>query len=140
MLFSRGFFPDFRGHKECRDLVSGGYDVAVLAWDRECRLPLRQELDGFVVERLQLPALLGKGLSQLHRWIRFWLWLRRTLIQRRYDIIHANDLDTLPIAWLAAKRTGAKLVFDAREPDYYAYWSGPLYRASKALERFLVRQ
>ncbi len=138
MLFSRGFFPDAAGHKEARDLVGGGYEVTILAWDRECRLASRQELDGFIVERLHLRALLGKGLAQLHRWARFWLWLGRTLVRRRYDIIHANDLDTLPIGWLAARMTGAKLVFDAREPNYYAYWSQPLYRASQALERFLV--
>ena len=59
MLFSRGFFPDARGHKEARDLVIGGYDVTILAWDRECRLARREQLDGFSIERLQLRALLG---------------------------------------------------------------------------------
>lgn len=140
MLFSRGFFPDARGHKEARDLVRGGYEVTILAWDRECRLPLRQELDGFTIERRQLRALLGKGLSQLHRWLGFWFWLGSTLVRRRYDIVHANDLDTLPIGWLAARLTGAKLVFDAREPNYYSYWPWHLYRLSQALERFLARR
>lgn len=143
MLFSRGFFPDARGHKEARDLLQGGYQVTILAWDRECRLSAREEIDGFTVERLQFRALLGKGLAQLHRWLRFWLWLLMTLLRRNYDVIHANDLDTLPIGWLAAKLKGAKLVFDAREPNYYAYWPAyqyPALFAARLLERFLSLQ
>ena len=38
MLFSRGFFPDARGHKEAKDLAQAGYEVTILAWDRERRL------------------------------------------------------------------------------------------------------
>lgn len=32
-----------------------------------------------------------------------------------FDIVHANDLDALPAAWLAARRSGARLVYDAHE-------------------------
>jgi glycosyltransferase involved in cell wall biosynthesis len=32
-----------------------------------------------------------------------------------FDIVHANDLDTLPAAWLTAKRERARLVYDAHE-------------------------
>jgi glycosyltransferase involved in cell wall biosynthesis len=143
MLFSRGFFPDARGHKEARDLVRAGYEVTILAWDRECRLAPREVLDGFTVERLQFRALLGKGFAQFHRWLRFWSWLGLTLLRRKYEVLHANDLDTLPVGWLAAKMTGAKLVFDAREPNYYAYWPAyqyPALFAARLLERFLSLQ
>jgi len=37
------------------------------------------------------------------------------LRQSRYDIIHANDLETLPVAIAAAEKTGAKVLFDAHE-------------------------
>ena len=34
----------------------------------------------------------------------------------RFDVVHANDLDTLPAAWLiGAPRPGARLVYDAHE-------------------------
>jgi glycosyltransferase involved in cell wall biosynthesis len=33
----------------------------------------------------------------------------------RFDVVHANDLDTLPASWLAARRSGARLVYDAHE-------------------------
>lgn len=37
------------------------------------------------------------------------------LIQNRYDLIHANDWDGLPVAGRAALQTGAKVLFDAHE-------------------------
>jgi len=33
----------------------------------------------------------------------------------RFDVVHANDLDTLPAAWLLARRSHARLVYDAHE-------------------------
>jgi glycosyltransferase involved in cell wall biosynthesis len=33
----------------------------------------------------------------------------------RFDVVHANDLDTLPAAALLARRSGARLVYDAHE-------------------------
>ena len=33
----------------------------------------------------------------------------------RFDVVHANDLDTLPAAWLIARRARARLVYDAHE-------------------------
>jgi len=37
------------------------------------------------------------------------------LLQNRYDLIHANDWDGLPVAGRAALKTGAKVLFDAHE-------------------------
>jgi len=138
MLFSRGFFPDARGHKEARDLTGAGYEVTILAWDRERRLASRQELDGFVVERLQLRALLGKGFAQLHRWAKFWTWagahpgaasLRHYPRQRSGHLAHrvAGSQDDRREARL--RRAGAELL---------RLLVRPLYRASQTLERFLV--
>jgi glycosyltransferase involved in cell wall biosynthesis len=33
----------------------------------------------------------------------------------RFDVVHANDLDTLPAAWLLARASDARLVYDAHE-------------------------
>jgi glycosyltransferase involved in cell wall biosynthesis len=33
----------------------------------------------------------------------------------RFDVVHANDFDTLPAAWVIARRTGARLVYDSHE-------------------------
>jgi glycogen synthase len=33
----------------------------------------------------------------------------------RFDVVHANDFPTLPAAWLTARASGARLVYDAHE-------------------------
>jgi glycosyltransferase involved in cell wall biosynthesis len=142
MLLSRGFFPDPRVHKEAAALSQCGHRVTVLAWDRQCRLPQHEALDGFAVERLRLRAALGKGLAQLHRWLWFWYRLAALLLARECDVIHAHDLDTLPVGWLAAKLRRRKLIFDAHEPNYYAYWPRwqyPMVIAARMLETLLAR-
>ena len=40
------------------------------------------------------------------------LWLMARL---RADVVHAHDVNTLPTAWLAARLSGARLVYDAHE-------------------------
>jgi glycosyltransferase involved in cell wall biosynthesis len=41
------------------------------------------------------------------------LW--RAMVASRPDVVHAHDVNTLPTAWAAARRTGARLVYDAHE-------------------------
>lgn len=47
------------------------------------------------------------------------LWTHAGLLWRmachRADVVHAHDVNTLPTAWLAAKLSGARLVYDAHE-------------------------
>ena len=58
------------------------------------------------------------------------------------DVVHANDLDTLPAAWIAARRVRARLVYDAHEL-YGDFEADPprVYRSAiSLLERLLVRR
>jgi len=58
------------------------------------------------------------------------------------DVVHANDLDTLPAAYLLAKESGSRLVYDAHEL-YAEFEPDPprLARAALArLERALARR
>ena len=41
--------------------------------------------------------------------------LYRAMLASRPDVVHAHDVNTLPTAWRAARRTGARLVYDAHE-------------------------
>ena len=41
--------------------------------------------------------------------------LYRGLVASRPDVVHAHDVNTLPTAWAAARRAGARLVYDAHE-------------------------
>lgn len=49
----------------------------------------------------------------------------RRLLKLKPDVIHANDLDTLPAAIVAKKRTGARLVWDCHEIFYDMVRDGP---------------
>jgi len=55
----------------------------------------------------------------------------------RFDVVHANDLDTLPAAWLLARRYGSRLVYDAHE--LYTTQEPDSPRAHRAVARALER-
>jgi glycosyltransferase involved in cell wall biosynthesis len=58
------------------------------------------------------------------------------------DVIHANDLDALPAAWLLARRQGARLVYDAHELYRFMETDPPrLYTAAASgLEGWIGRR
>lgn len=41
--------------------------------------------------------------------------LYRAMVASRPDVVHSHDVNTLPTAWAAARRAGARLVYDAHE-------------------------
>ena len=60
----------------------------------------------------------------------------------RFDIVHANDLDTLPAAYMATRGTGSRLVYDSHE-IYADQETDPprLFRqAALAVERATARR
>lgn len=63
--------------------------------------------------------------------------LYRTAVSTGAEIFHANDLDTLLICWAAAKKLGAKLVYDSHE-----LWleSSRYFSETPLLSRFYYRQ
>ena len=70
--------------------------------------------------------------------------LYRAVLSTRAEIVHANDLDTLFTAWLAARRLKARLVYDSHElwleSARYLRETGPLNRLRYRLtERRLIR-
>jgi glycogen(starch) synthase len=75
----------------------------------------------------------------LVRTVRLW---RAGRALGRFDVIHANDFDTLPAAWLLARGPGIRLVYDAHE--LYAEYEADPPRVARAvtaaLERLLGRR
>ena len=162
MLISSGYGPDVRVQKEAHTLALAGYRVTVIAWDRLRTLPAhtREEAppplmaalgdwggrvaaspEPVTITRVQTPAGYRTGLSLARRmpvfWWRAWVELRRI----RPDIIHANDLDTLPLAYAYARMSGIPLIFDAREyyPGMVRANVGPVIGAGLDwLDRFLA--
>lgn len=68
----------------------------------------------------------------------------RVAINNPATIYHANDLNTLPVAWFVAKRCGAKLVYDSHELYVEKNMLRPPGRMIKfllsLLEAFLIRK
>lgn len=60
----------------------------------------------------------------------------RVAMNHPSDIYQANDLNTLPVAWLVAKRYGAKLVYDSHE----FYLEKNRLRPLGCVTRFLLRR
>jgi glycosyltransferase involved in cell wall biosynthesis len=127
MLLSNAFRPDPRVLKEARSLAQGGYQVTVIAWDREGRFPAQEETDGFTVQRVQdVRSSYGAGLAQAQRLPRFWLHAWRRLNRLKPAVVHCHDFDTLPPGWLWAKVHRRPVIYDAHE--YYTELQKPRLR------------
>ncbi len=114
MLVTNEYRPDPRVHKEARALLQGGYDMVVAAWDRTWARPLREDMEGVHVHRLRTRKVGG----QIALALNYPLFLLRALGEARRskpDVIHAHDLDTLPIGLLISRLRRVPLVFDAHE-------------------------
>src|SRR5574340_691896 len=103
--------------KEGATLVRAGHEGHAVLWDRTRSFPREETRDGIQIHRYQRPAPEGQpGLAvRLPGW---WLHAARTAARLRPDAIHAIDFDTAWPARVAARLTGAKLVYDIF--DFYS--------------------
>jgi glycogen(starch) synthase len=116
-------------------------DAPVVRTRRKGRLRLSQE-DGLPTKRNRVVREL-RGIVRLAK-----LGVRTAELWRSghrlgsFDVVHANDLDTLPAGWLLARRAKARLVYDAHE--LYAEFDPHPSRAYAAvttrLEAILARR
>jgi len=115
MLLANPFLPDPRVLKEARSLRHHGYEITVLAWDREERFPPAEDHQGIRIERIRVRSKYNRKLSQLPRI--FLLWWRMIIIGRKLDIdiIHCHDLDTLFPGIVLKLMRKKPLVYDAHE-------------------------
>jgi glycosyltransferase involved in cell wall biosynthesis len=123
MFVTNGVSIDGRVIKEAASLSSAGHDVTVLGLADEGQ-PARETLEGFTVRRLRPDTLRTprRGRRRLlapfaMAWALGDYW-RRALgaaTAEPFDVYHAHDLITLPVAWVARARRGGALVYDAHE-------------------------
>jgi glycosyltransferase involved in cell wall biosynthesis len=145
MLLSRGFYPDPRVYKEARVLAQQGHHITIIAWDRQCRFPPHEEIEGIKIERIRVAAGLGEGptVLQVFKWAVFYILVLLMLLRSKCEVIHCHDLDTLIVGFVAGRLKRVKVVFDAHEPDYYAYWPGylkPIVYLLRKLEKHLAKR
>ncbi len=123
MFLSNPFTNDARVYAEARSLVKAGHRVTVIAWDRERENTPREVADGIEVVRLRSGLRLKYGfgswlwnISSLLLWQ--WQSCRHALVlnkERRLDVIHCHDLDTLAIGMRLKRKLKIPLVYDAHE-------------------------
>jgi glycosyltransferase involved in cell wall biosynthesis len=139
---------DARVTREARSLVEAGHDVTVMGL-REPGQPRSERFDGFEIRRVRVDALHEPRRGFLRRviapfvlaWTLLDYWGRafRAAVRGRFDVFHAHDLITLPVAWAARRIRGGRLVYDAHELFTEIGRLGPFARrAFQALERALI--
>ena len=145
MLLSNGYEPDRRVRKEAHVLAAAGYRVTIIAWDRKGELPPHEiertpESDVTVV-RIRVAAGYGTGRKLLLRMVIFWSRALHELRRVHPAVVHAHDLDTLPLACCYGAVAHIPVVFDAHEfyPGMVRANVGSwLSRALESVERTLV--
>lgn len=133
--------PDSRVEKEVNSLIKAGYNVKILAWDRNELYEVREDIlnlpSGNVkIYRFGIPAKFGGGIKKnLLPLIKFQLRLSKWLskFKDQYDIIHACDFDTAFTARKVAKKLNKKLVYDIF--DYYVSAFSVPTRLKKIIEK-----
>jgi glycosyltransferase involved in cell wall biosynthesis len=113
-LLTNGFRPDPRVAKEAELLASNGYDVTVLAWDRENAYPDHGEHKGAKIERVRTGRV-GSMLSLALFYPLFFLRALLRALRDGADIVHCHDFDTLVLGAVIAWFKRVPLVFDAHE-------------------------
>jgi len=118
MLLTNPFRPDPRVHEEAKVLVEAGYDVTILCWNRGENYPDKEIIDGIEIRRINIPASYGNPADFVKGVAKFYMSSLNILRKESFDIVHANDFDTLPLAILLKKLHGWKVVYDAH--DHYS--------------------
>lgn len=116
LLVLNTFTHDARVHKEAKTLTDAGYNVTVIAlW--KPGLPQTETKYGYQIQRIRLKSIRWQGgvIVPLVKYIEFALRVHRFAKQHPADIYHANDSNTLPSAWLAARRNKTPFIYDAHE-------------------------
>ena len=127
--------------------LSKHYHVTAVGYEAEAlpglchtqTISLTRTTKGRLRERLRILELFGVTRAHREQQYERWYWSKRerhdalkAICANMPDIIHANDWHALPVAVIAANRTGAKIVIDLHE---YA----PLEAADKLYWRILFK-
>lgn len=148
MTLAKSFAHDTRPRLEALALKRRGYDVEVLAWDRDLNMPFKSEIDGATVINLRIfhGAEFRKSrfalASIIFQTACFFYALRLARIGKL--VIHAHDFNTLlPGALIRLiLRKRVILIYDNHEytPGVYTEWYGVLVgRVAGVLEKIFGR-
>lgn len=142
ILRSNPVKPDSRVEKEAWTLAKAGYDVHILAWDRD---PDILECQDFVevasikipITRLGHKATYGEGMKNLWAYLAFQFHMRKWLKEHDFDIVHACDFHTAFFSIGVEKRKSSKFIFDIFD-FLYGEPKGLLQRIVKKVQLMII--
>lgn len=116
MLLTNEFLPDVRVYKEAVYLISKGFSVEILCWQRDAQFKLPEEeiIDGIHIKRFLIPAVAGTGKKQLKAFAKYIKCCKIYLNNNSCDYLHCNDIDGAITGYLARKHK-TPMVFDMHE-------------------------
>lgn len=115
MLLSNAFDPDPRVYQEAKALIKHGYEITIIAWDRDYKHPVFEKIEGINVERIYVSSTHGRGTTQIFFLFVFWLKAFFKILRKNFAVVHCHDFDTLPLGFLAGKIKRKKIIYDAHE-------------------------
>lgn len=123
ILRSNPVCPDSRVEKEALTLKRAGYEVLILAWDRDSNhTPIKGKLkimdEEIDIVRFGYKASFGEGFKNIIPFLKFQVALRQFIRKNNFDVIHACDFDTAFFTSKLAHRKKAKFIFDIFDFDY----------------------
>ncbi len=134
------FVNDSRVLKESMSLSNNGFEVEVIA-HLDKNLKAEEKKENFLVKRFSyLDRKVTK--SKIDKLKAYYRYIRESVDHcRDFDILHCNDLNTLPIGFIVKKfyNRDVKIVYDAHEYETEVNGlEGIQKRVTKWLEKFLI--
>lgn len=167
MLLRNDFITDPRASKMAKTLTDSGHMVTVMSFVNTISMDYKREdwLDNKItlfyyksgVSTAKKAITLQKEVSSPNRtvdrtllaffyllYINFKIILKSVSIMGnvKHHVVHANDLDTLPAAYVLSRLYHAKLVYDAHElfNELYSDYTSSLKKMLFTLEKYLVEK
>ena len=142
MLLTNAYDPDPRVRQEALALIGMGYRVRLLCWDRDCKSPENEVMEGVEVERLRLPSTHGRGTTQIFFYLVLYLRILWRGLKTNFQVVHCHDLDTLPIGFALGKLKNKPIIYDAHE-SFLEMFEGRVHpwviRILAGLENLMLR-
>jgi glycosyltransferase involved in cell wall biosynthesis len=141
MLLTNPFKPDPRVKKEAMSLISTGYKVTLICWDRLHEYPQYEIIDQLTVIRVRVKSRYSAGSVQTI-FLLLYLLIAFSLIWKiKPDLLHCHDLDTCFTGLIYSKLRKIPWIYDAHE--CYPEQIGPqvnrfIYKFLLFLERYMV--
>jgi len=140
LIVLNNFKNDSRVLKEAISLQNGNFNVRVVALYEE-GVKEYEEIEGIKVHRIRLKSREWIKVRMVQVFKYFELIYRLFKGYRDIDIIHCNDLETLPLGVILKKfNRKIKIVYDAHEYETETYYSkGIRKKIAQKLELWLIK-